>query len=218
MRFFVELLAPIIAFFLSSALATFTHCRLTLRGWGTFRRVVVTWAVSAASLYVTTLHFHEDLLFQIAVLTFFGPTLIAEKAVRYPWFKENVDPRYPIGLCCGLFVAAAGIYLALSYDFIPTNEYVPQQFRNLQMTFWTIVVLFIPLLVACVPSRNFLPYAILGLVIPLLPIQSLPLSSFTDHLLAFVAATIPFGVFGAALELLPIPGSLLGTRPNSKSS
>jgi hypothetical protein len=162
--------------------------------------------------------FHGDLLIQIAVLTFFAPTLIAEKAVRYTWFKTNVDPRYPAGLCCGLFVAAAGIYLALSYDFTPTNEYAPQQFQNLQMMFWAIVVLFIPLLVACVPSRYFLPYALLGLVIPLVPIQTLSLSSFTDHLLAFVAATIPFGVFGIALELLPIPDSLPGTRSHSKSN
>jgi hypothetical protein len=107
MRFFVEFLALIIAFFLSSGLATFIHCRLTLRGWGTFRRLPITWALSAASLYVTTILFHnilfhEDLLIQIAVLTFFAPTLIAEKAVRYTWFKTNVDPLDFAAACLSL--------------------------------------------------------------------------------------------------------------------
>lgn len=211
MRVFSELHAPIVGFLLGSGLATFVHCRLTLRGWGAFRRVPVTWALSASILYVTTLHFRADLLAPIGVLTFFVPTLVAEKAVRYRWFKEEVDPRYPAGLCSGLFLAAAGIYSALTYDFIPTDVSVPQKFRNLQTTFSWILVVFLPPLMAFLPSRYFLAYMSIGACYAVT--QSVAYTGYPPHissiycLLAVAVYGTPFGVLGTLLEYLPLPDS-----------
>jgi hypothetical protein len=206
MRVFSELNAPIVGFLFGSGLATFVHCRLTLRGWGAFRRVPVTWALSAAILYVTTRDGRTDLLIPIVVLTFFAPTLIAEKAIRYRWVKAKVDPRYSAGLCCALFLAAAGIYAVLSYDFMPTNEHVPRQFRNLQTTFWWILLLFLPPLISFMPSRYFLGYTLIGV--------AYAASGFLVHgtyfsvigfVLGIAVLGSPFGVLGATLEFLPIP-------------
>lgn len=209
MRVFSELHAPIVGFMLGSGLATFVHCRLTLRGWGTLRRFPITWALSAAILYLPTLHLRADLLIPIVVLTLVVPALVAEKAVRYRWFKATVDPRYPAGLCCGLFLAAAGIYAALSHDFIPTSEQVPRQFRNLQTTFHWILVVFLPPLIAFVPSRYFLAYMLIGVcyAVPQAAMYPSYLShvSAIDCLLAVAIYRTPFGVLGVLLEFLPLP-------------
>ncbi len=208
-RFLGDLLGPIIGLLLSSGVATFIHLRLTLRGWGIIRRVPITWALSAVILYLTTRHFREDLSIPIIVLTFFVPTLVAEKAVRYRWFKAKVDPRYPAGLCCGLFLTAAGIYAALSYDFIPTDERVPQQFKNLQTTFNFALLIFLPPLIAFLPSRYFLTYMLIGVCYAacaaLYPPGYYRHNSAVDYLLAVAVYGTPFGILGTLLEFLPLP-------------
>ena len=222
MRVFSELNAPIVGFLFGSGLATFVHCRLTLRGWGTFRRLLITWALSASVLYVTTVRLHGDYLIPLVVFTFFAPTLIAEKVVRYRWFKAKVDPRYPAGLCCGLFLAAAGIYAALSYDFMPANEHVPRQFRNLQTTFWWILLLFLPPLISFMPSRYFLGYTFIGVAYAAMAsgffMHGSTQYSVIDFVLSIVVLGSPFGVLGAALDFLPIPEPHPKANANRKTN
>ena len=219
---YARLYAPIVSFLLIAGLGTVIHCRLAVRGWGTFFRVTVVWGISAM-LLLATFHKLPELHgltnrspLIVVLISVVAVTVTTEKAVRFSWFRANVKLRYQLGICCGLLLAASYIYEALSCTFIPNDNHVPRQFWEVQSACYGVVALLVPAVFLFIPSRYLLGYLLIGFLylVTLAPTYPWFLHpsptrlEIANHLLHRMAMHVtPFGLLGAALEFLPIPES-----------
>jgi hypothetical protein len=223
--FFIHQYEPVTAGFLLTCLVgSIVHNRLDSQGRAFCSRFAITWGTSIVVLAVSQFVFYGqffDHFVSVAVATCIAPTIVAEKA-RSSWLHRNVDPRFPPILAACLFLIAAAVYGALSRDYVPGGVRTPSDFYSLHTLLFVLIYLFVPPLVACVPSRYFLAYACIGVLNAIIHGAGSVYGNYSvdgvsrwspqfdsvryiavSRLMFFATYVAPFAILGFALDFLP---------------